>query len=220
MDSKVLQDNLMKRFEEVGVFTRKFGSFSKADFELLLFTAYLDSYEETVRDYDLSLQLGITETKARNLRIKSQLLYPKDIDEAKELAEAISSGRFNPYTREITITIENPSVRNSIKNTVESSNHNVGISLNSKQLILPVESIVILAILLDESKDDLFERIRTKFNKETVDISKIEKGNYKDRFFKNISSINEITSVCNSIVPFFTNSAQVIQSLVNVMHLI
>ena len=187
---------------------------------MLLFTAYWDSYEETVRDYDLSLQLGITETKVRNLRIKSQLLYQKDIDEAKELAEAISSGRFNPDTREITITIENPSVRNSIKNTVESSNHNVGISLNSKQLILPVESIVILAILLDESKDDLLERIRTKFNKETVDISKIEKGNYKDRFFKNISSINEITSVCNSIVPFFTNAAQVIQSLVNVMHLI
>ena len=55
-----------------------------------MFTVYLDSLEELVRDYDVSIALGITEcNKVRSFRIKSQLLYPKELNQADNLATSI-----------------------------------------------------------------------------------------------------------------------------------
>ena len=42
MDMKKLNDHLLTRIEQSELFTNRFGSFNKSDYEVLMFTAYLD----------------------------------------------------------------------------------------------------------------------------------------------------------------------------------
>lgn len=42
MNQKKLKDNLYNRIVEAKLFTNQFGSFNKADYEVLMFTVYLD----------------------------------------------------------------------------------------------------------------------------------------------------------------------------------
>ena len=67
MEKRITGEILTNRIEEAELFTKRFGSFSKADYEVLMFTIYLDSLCGEVRDYDISIDLGITESKVRNL---------------------------------------------------------------------------------------------------------------------------------------------------------
>ena len=50
---------IAKRLDDAELFTKRFGSFAKADYETLLFSIYLDMLEQSARDYDISLELGI-----------------------------------------------------------------------------------------------------------------------------------------------------------------
>ena len=114
-----LASNSLKRMQEADLFTRRFGSFSKTDYEVLMFTIFLDSLPTPLRDYDISIALGITESKVRNLRIKSQLMYPRNLDWTKELAKSIEHGYYDRVTDQITVTFEDPSIQNLIKNKIE-----------------------------------------------------------------------------------------------------
>ncbi|MBO5516878.1 MAG: hypothetical protein J6A42_02170 [Firmicutes bacterium] len=160
--SDSILENALKRFRESQLYTNRFGSFSKADFEVLLFTIYLDSVEKPIRDYEVSVELGITESKARALRIKSQLLYPKNLDDQWkiELAEALRNGYYDTQAKVITITLEDPSVRNKIKYEVEKQLGTVNISLNNKQLILPVSSFLLIATITETDPKDALARLR------------------------------------------------------------
>lgn len=87
-----------------------------------MFTIYLDSLPKCqIYDYIISQQLEITERKVRNLRIKSQLLYPKEIYWEEVLASAIRTGSYNEKDNTITITIEDPSCHARIRYEIESA---------------------------------------------------------------------------------------------------
>ena len=105
MNCYTQRDIVAKRLDEAQLFTKHFGSFSKADFETLLFSIYLDMLDKPVRDYDISVELGITESKVRSLRIKSQLLYPRQLLWEEELKKALSKGHFNENDCSISIMI-------------------------------------------------------------------------------------------------------------------
>ena len=61
MDMKKLNEKLPALIERSGLFTNRFGSFNKSDYEVLMFTAYLDSLDENeINDYEISIDLGIT----------------------------------------------------------------------------------------------------------------------------------------------------------------
>lgn len=79
-------------------YKNNFGTFSKADCDLLMFSFYI---EKMVRDnsddnnvvnynicsdYTIAKELGITPQKVRNLKIKKQLVYPITFDWKKSLA--------------------------------------------------------------------------------------------------------------------------------------
>ena len=121
MECKEFAKLIAERFDEAELFTRRFGSFSKADYETLMFSIYLDMQTELVRDYDISIALGMTETKVRSLRIKSQLLYPRTISWCDELQKALAKGQYNPDKMTITVMIEDPSVQNLLKSKIESA---------------------------------------------------------------------------------------------------
>ena len=65
-----------------------------------------------LRDYDISITLGITESKVRNLRVKSQLMYPRKRELTEELAKSIEYGYYEHTTDQLTVTFEEPSFQN------------------------------------------------------------------------------------------------------------
>lgn len=183
---KDLQENIMKRIKEAGLYSRRFGSFAKADYEILFFTAYLDSLKKPARDYEISIDLGITESKVRNLRVKSQLLYPKELKWVEELSKSILNGYYDSGTEQITLTFEDPSVQNLMKNRIEEGFGTVGQSLNAKQLILPIESFLLLAAYAETDEAEILNKINEHLQTELKTKAIIEKKNFKARFLVGI----------------------------------
>lgn len=188
MDDK-LKNNVCKRIDEVNLFSNKFNTFTKSDFELLMFTAYLDSCSKPIRDYDISIALGMPETKVRNLRLKSQLVYPKNLLWKEELAECIKHGSYDKGSKLVTVTFEDPSVKALVKNEIEKQFGTVNLSFNNKQLVMPVDSFVILAVFTDDKPEQALKNLnhilRERGRKEDV----IEDTPFKDKVFDNISDV-------------------------------
>lgn len=205
---------MQKRIEESELFSNKFGTFAKSDYELLMFTIYLDSLNGDARDYDISIALGITESKVRNLRIKSQLLYPREIDWIRILNVAIANGYYDKNTGMVTITIEDPSVQNLLKNIVEEECGVVGLTLNRKQLVLPIESFIMLATYSEEKPNDVIKAINSHYKKETGIANKIEKKSFKNRFLKEIPNVGNFLG---TILSIYTNGRPIIEALVEIV---
>lgn len=164
--------------------------------------------ENEPKDYDISIALGITESRVRSLRIKSQLQYPREINWCEKLTDAIRHGVYDSVQKMITVTIEDPSVRNRIRYEVESRFGMVNLSLNSKQLVLPVESFLILAACADEDTDETLKKLNEKLKKSKLGI--IEKGSIKSRFLKSVSGIG---SFVGSLVTIFTTGAPIVKAV-------
>ena len=205
-----LESNAMMRLKEAEMFTKRFGTFSKSDYEVLMFTIFQDSLAHSVRDYDISIALGITESKVRNLRIKSQLLYPKKLEWTGELAKSIERGYYDKTRKQITITFENPSVQSFVKNLVEKQCGVVWQSLNAKQLILPIESFLLLAAFAEKDEEEVLNSIRKALQKETKKTTVIEKQKFKERFLQNIP---DVASFIASLVSIYNAGQPIIQSL-------
>lgn len=208
MNDSILKENLAKRINEAELFTKDFGSFSKADYEVLMFTVFLDCIEGEPKDYEISIQLGIPESKVRSLRLKSQLQYPRDIKWEENLVTAIEHGTYDNVTKMITVTIEDPSVRNKIRFEVESRFGTVNLSLNSKHLVLPVESFLILAACAEKDTDATLKKLNKELKKSRL--GEIEKGNIKNRVLKTVSDIG---SFLGSITTVYTAGAAIITAV-------
>ena len=182
-----LYECVVNRIEQAELFTRKFGTFAKADYELLMFTAYLDSIDENAKDYDLSVALGITESKARTLRVKSQLLYPREIDWVGNVATALKHGLYEDGM--ITITIEDPNVWNRVKNEIEKKFGTVNLSLNSKHLVLPVESFILLAACAEEDTSEAISNLKSLIRQQQTCNETIETKGFKQRFLQPVSDV-------------------------------
>lgn len=205
MNDSILKEKLAKRINEAKLFTKDFGSFSKADYEVLMFTVFLDCIEGEPKDYEISIQLGIPESKVRSLRLKSQLQYPRDIKWEENLVTAIEHGTYDRTTKMITVTIEDPSVRNMIRFEVESRFGTVNLSLNSKHLVLPVESFLILAACAEKDTDETLKKLNKELKKSKL--GEIEKGKLKNRVLKTVSDIG---SVLGSVTNVYTAGAAII----------
>lgn len=55
IDREKLQENLLNRIEGAQFFTNRFAFFNKTDYEVLMFTVFLDCLEGEPRDYDISI---------------------------------------------------------------------------------------------------------------------------------------------------------------------
>lgn len=206
-----------KRCEEAELFSRRFGMFSKTDYEVLLFTVFMDSYDGEVSDHGISKQLGLTESRVRNLRIKSQLLYPKEIVWRDELVQALDKGFFNSTTMTITVTIEDPSAQLAIKYEVEKALGNVLLTLNPKHLCLPVGSYVILATELEEDPDTVLEKLNSIWQRDMKMSSKISKESLLKQIWKSkeeLISISELIAAGNSLFSYGGLIISAIQRLI------
>jgi hypothetical protein len=210
VDEADLFANLANCINEADLYSPKFASFNKSDFELLLFTAYLDSLKVPARDYDISIDLGLTESRVRSLRERSQLRYPRELNWVEELSKSLSQSHYDQNSKQITVSFENPSVQNIIKNITEEEFGTVGYTLNRKHLVLPVEGFLLLAVHAEEDKEKTLEKLNKVLKSELSEEAKIEKGNLGNRFLGNVQ---DVASVVDSLSPVFSLGAPLVQSL-------
>ena len=163
MDCAEKSSLIGKRIQEAGLFTNRFGSFAKSDYETLMFSIYLDMLEKPARDYEISVELGIPESKVRSLRTRAQLLYPRELLWSEELKSAIAKGSYNPSDCTLTVMIEDPSAQSYIRNQIESQQGIVMMSFNPKHLTLPIESYILLAAQMNVDKEDAMKRLNAKW---------------------------------------------------------
>lgn len=204
--------NSLNRMQEANLFTRRFGSFSKTDYEVLMFTIFLDSLPTPLRDYDISVALGITESKVRILRVKSQLMYPRKLEWTEELAKSIEHGYYDRTTGQITVTFEDPSIQNLMKNKIEESFGTVGRTLNIKQLVLPIESFLLLAAFAEQNEDDILSKINMKLAKESARATVIEKKKFKARFMKEVP---DAVSFVSSLLTIYNVGRPIIEAVLD-----
>lgn len=154
-----------KMFDEIAkhYYQRNFGSFSKSDIDLLMFHFFLEKEinkntnnngllnYNSVSDYKISKELGITQQRVKSLKIKKQLIYPIEYSWQESLAALLKNARFDRETQKIILTIPDPNLLIEIQNYVEEQGGYIATQFNSKLLQIRVEYFIELVILVEGS---------------------------------------------------------------------
>lgn len=218
----------IKYFDEIAkcFYNKNFGSLSKSDMELMMFDFYIKKLiaENTdnnkqidyrkISDYKISKELGITQQRVRNLKVKNQLVHPQEIyDLKKELPNLIKSATYDSESGKITINIHDPNLALEIENAIEESGAYIEKQLNNKIFQIRAEYFVDLILSLSENKDrekiveELREGFKAKKCKDKFDEMNIGKTfiNYSSEFIKIIETFHTGFTSANAIWNAFVN---------------
>ena len=171
-------------------YNSNFGQLSKSDMELMMFNIYIKKMISENRnsdgtidyrccsDYKISQDLGITQQKVRNLKIKNQLVNPIDYDWKAALAKLTENARYDKNTGKIVINIPDPNLFIEIQNFIEDQGAYVEKQLNSKILQLRIEYYIDLVVALepDTSRKKIIKELKKIFK----DAGK-EEGQFDER---------------------------------------
>lgn len=126
-------------------FSQNFGQTSKADFELLLFSHYLDhliTKKEPYDDYSISRALGITQSRVRSLKERKELIYPYVHDKWKMIfASEMEDAKYDEQDHHIKFIVEDINVRHEARHYIEEKGWYDEFSLNSKLINLPLKAV-------------------------------------------------------------------------------
>ena len=133
-------------------YRQNFGRMGKADLEVLLFSIYIEHLLNNGLDYDdytLALQLGIPESRVRNLKVKKELQYPYvGYDWKRALAERIPHAKYDDKKALVKVSIPDPNVRRDVEHYVDSQNWYSEYQLNAKLLQMRPDQFVALCMAL------------------------------------------------------------------------
>lgn len=151
-------DKIAKRY-----YFANFGSMSKSDVDLLMFSLYADElYGLSSNDsskksnYAISKQLGITEGKINGLKIKKQLIYPyAGFDWKDEFANAAKNATFDD--NKIKLQIRDPNVYIEVQNAIETKGGYIEKQLTPNLLQIEWRYFLDLLLLIapDQSRESL-----------------------------------------------------------------
>ncbi len=140
-------------------FCQNFGSTSKNDLEVLLFSEYIEhciKVGEPYDDYALSKQLGITQSRIRALKERKELKYPhKGFDWKISFAESVKNAKYDESDHYVKILIQDINVLNEARHFIEEKGWYDECSLNRKLLRLPLDCFTEICIE-DETLTDIF----------------------------------------------------------------
>lgn len=191
-------------FDEIAshFYEANFGQMSKADLELLMFRFYLEKMISTYQnedgtidynkcsDYKISKELGITQQKVRNLKVKKELVYPTKYDWKAALARITENARYDKETGKVTLNIPDPNLSIEIQNFIEEKGAYVEMQLNSKILQIRAEYYIALVIALEQG--DNRKKIIAELKKHCKDEKEFDEQNIGKSLLKlavNVSTI-------------------------------
>lgn len=153
-------------------FYSNFGTASKTEIDILMFSLYLEQILNsspddftTYSDYTLSKQLGITQSKVCNMKVKKELIYPYEDFDWKKMLLAVSKNVIVEDQR-IKLYIPDRNVYLEIKNAVESNGGFVDVTLTGNLLVLRQAYFLDLLVAISENID------KKTIKKELADILK------------------------------------------------
>lgn len=131
-------------------FCQNFGSTSKTDFEVLLFSEYIEhcmKVGEPFDDYSLSKKLGITQSRVRSLKERKELKYPHvGFDWRIEFAESVKNAKYDDSDHYVKIIIQDINVLTEIRHFIEERGWYDECSLNKKLLRIPLDCFTEICI--------------------------------------------------------------------------
>lgn len=217
-------------FDEIAdlFYKANFGRASKSDIELKMFDFYIrkviSSYQNVdgtidyskCSDYKISKDLGITQQRVRNLKIKNQLINPVEYDWKAAFANLTKNARYDVCTRKITINIPDPNLFYEIQNFIEEQGGYVEMQLNSKIFQIRAEYYIELAISLEPEKShkEVIKAIRYVLKKSNKN-NYIFDEKHIGRFL--IESAVDITEVAKSISPIWSPINVIGKALTNLL---
>lgn len=146
---------------EQNYFIRNFGTMTKADWETLLFSEYIEHRIKNnlpYDDYSLSKILGITQARVRNLKERKELKYPfESFNWQQALAESIKNAKYDPNDHYVKMIVPDVNVMNEVRNFIEVEGWFDECSLNRKLLRIPLECFVEIFY-----KSEMFESVFTE----------------------------------------------------------
>lgn len=184
MNTKEAQENYHKLFTSIEekalafdkiaekYYIMNFGSLSKTDIDVLMFSIFIEKILDkdttdftSFSDYTLSKQLGITQAKVSNLKVKKELLYPYEKFNWRDSFRSISN-RATLENGKIKLFIPDKNLYLEVKNAIEELGGFVEIQLtpNLLQVDLPYFLDLILAIdekaTREEARDEIKKRLK------------------------------------------------------------
>lgn len=142
-------------------------------------------------DYHIGQQLGITQEKVRNLKVKKQARYPVDFEWQKSLESIRDNIRLDGGR--IIIPINDPNLRIEIKNFITENGGFVDVESGKDYLRIRIEYYLMLMYYTLDSKD------QKEFQKEMKE--ELKKKSTNEHIFDDtnkVEIINNILSLVNS----------------------
>lgn len=215
-------DEIAKHFYEAN-----FGQMSKSEIELLMFHFYMekmiaDNVDEDgtidytkCSDYKISKDLGITQQRVRNLKVKNQLTYPIEFDWKLALARLTENARYDKVSKKIVLNIPDPNLYLEIQNFIEENGAYIEKQLNSKVLQIRVEYYIdlILALETTETREKVIKNLKKTLKENGRDDLKFDEKEIGKTLINFAVDISKIVANILSISP----QNQLLQALGNLL---
>ena len=210
------KDEKIRMFDLISAhfYNHNFGTLSKNDFDLMMFHFYIDSlYRRNsidgqldynkCSDYLISKDLGITQQRVRNLKVKNNLVYPPKENDGwiKTFASLVRNARLEKD--KIVISIPDPNIYIEIENYLEENGSYIEKQLNSKLMIMRIEYFIDVCLLFEDedNRKEVIKKIKKKCKEADKDVSQFVGDSIGKTLIKysiNISTIFANVATCFS----------------------
>lgn len=210
-------DMLADRF-----YNMNFGTLSKTDAEVLMFSLYLDRIlnetEEdiwTYDDYTLSKYLGVTQSKISSLKVKKELLYPfKGFQWQKSFARIMERAEYE--NGKIKIMIPDKNLYLELKHAVEKSGSYVDVSLTAN--LLQISPAAFVDLVMEATGESDRAALRKTIKKQLSKTQTAEDADYFEReslaaLAKNKAGGLAVDAVCDIIKVIIPQSGVFVEGL-------
>lgn len=202
-------------------FNHNFGTLSKSELEILLFSEYLDHLIMNGMDYDdysISRSLCITQQRVRSLKAKKELKYPYVHDRWKELfIQDIKNAKLSEDEHHIKFLVQDINVLIEARHYVEENGWYDDYSLNNKLLNLPLLCFVDLFCDEEDYSKILSDDIKRKVSAVKQNDLPINKflGNFTKDGLKSflMSATKETLCLVLDCIPFCGTAKVVFEEL-------
>lgn len=206
----------VEMFDEIAAhfYQANFGQMSKQDIELMMFHFYIEKLvrdnmcdDGTINyqgcsDYRISKELGITQQRVRNLKVKNQLVHPIAYDWRAALAKLTKDARYDPATKKITLNIPDPNLYLEIQNFIEEQGEYVEKQLNSKVLQLRAEYYLELVISLEpeDTRKSIIKKLKKQFLQGEKENANFDEKNIGKSLIEAAVNITEVAANVSSLL--------------------
>lgn len=205
-------------------YNSNFGSISKSDFEVLMFSIYIERILEnneddfnSYSDYTLSKDLGITQSRVSSLKVRKELIYPyKNFSWVDSFSRISKNAVYEDGKIKIFIPDKNLYIE--LKHAIEQANGFVETQLTTNLLQVRPEYFLDLMIELSDEKDKkiLRKQIRKTVQAKNEGIEFFEKDSIGKSLKRKAPNI--IIDIICACIPYFGSALKIaLENVVNTM---